>query len=262
MYYPGGNTVNVAVLCRRLGADTGYVGCVGDDQGGGILREALAIEGVDIGHLRVRSGATARTFIGNEQGDRKFLRSAPGVRNQYAFDHSDDTYIASFDLVHTSIYSDLGSNLSRVRSAARRLSFDFSNKWNEAVLHELVPGLEVAFVSAADATDHDCARILETCIGFGARLAVATRGAHGAMASNGIDAQVQEALPTSVVDTLGAGDGFIAGFLVAHLAGNTLASAMARGARCAQRVCTWQGGFGHGVPWQDSTVDLGCVSAD
>jgi fructoselysine 6-kinase len=52
-----------------------------------------------------------------------------------------------------------------------------------------------------------------------------------------------------VVDTLGAGDGFISGFLMAHLAGATLDEALAAGAHFAAKVCGWHGGFGHAAAW-------------
>lgn len=52
-----------------------------------------------------------------------------------------------------------------------------------------------------------------------------------------------------VVDTLGAGDGFIAAFLVAFLRGTSLPVAMRAGAEMAARVCTWRGSFGHAAPW-------------
>lgn len=43
--YPGGNAVNVAVMTARMGAETGYLGCVGEDEGGALVRSALVAEG-------------------------------------------------------------------------------------------------------------------------------------------------------------------------------------------------------------------------
>lgn len=52
-----------------------------------------------------------------------------------------------------------------------------------------------------------------------------------------------------MVDTLGAGDGFIAACLLAILDGVGIAATLAAGAEHAGRVCGYQGGFGHGVTW-------------
>jgi len=51
--FPGGGAVNFAVHAARLGADAGYVGVVGDDRHGSLLRDALMAEGVDTSFVRV-----------------------------------------------------------------------------------------------------------------------------------------------------------------------------------------------------------------
>ena len=52
MEYPGGNAVNVAVLARRLGAETSYLGCLGRDALGDLVHECLVAEGVDVSRCR------------------------------------------------------------------------------------------------------------------------------------------------------------------------------------------------------------------
>ena len=51
------------------------------------------------------------------------------------------------------------------------------------------------------------------------------------------------ALAVDPVDTTGAGDSFIAGFLVAHLRGTDLRSSLMAGARQARTTCLHVGGF-------------------
>jgi fructoselysine 6-kinase len=249
LQFPGGNAVNVAVLTRRAGAEAGYLGCTGNDVAGRLVRDALAAEGVDISRLRTREGANARALIAYEKGDRRFLGSRPGVRGQYALDAADFAYIARFDLTHSSIFSDLEAELPRIRSSAPLLSFDFSNRWTCTLLQHTLPSIDIAFLSVPDAEHATCVRLLRDCVGQGAKLAVVTRGARGAMAADRTGMCQQAALPTKVVDTLGAGDGFIAAFLIAHLRHDTLAEALRAGAEMAARVCTWRGAFGHAAPW-------------
>jgi fructoselysine 6-kinase len=250
LQFPGGNAVNVAALARRLGAEASYLGCWGDDEGGTILRAALEAEGVDLSRVReIADGETARARIAHENGDRRFVGSRPGVRARYALGDGDLAFIAGHDAVHTSCNSDLDGEIARIAHAARLLSYDYSEKWTEARLDCTLGRVDIAFFSAPGRDDAACHALLERAIAGGTAVAVATRGAAGAIGRAGAETRAQAVKPTRVVDTLGAGDGFIAGFLVAHLGGAPLADALDAGAAFAAAVCGWQGAFGHARPW-------------
>jgi ribokinase len=51
----GGKGCNQAIAAARLGAEVAFVGCVGDDALGEMIREALARDGIDAGHLLTTS---------------------------------------------------------------------------------------------------------------------------------------------------------------------------------------------------------------
>lgn len=250
LQFPGGNAVNVAVQARRLGAQTGYLGCLGSDEAGMLVADALRAEGVDASRCRVRAGDNARCFIGHDGHDRRFLRSQRGVRGEWGdFSPEDLAYIAGFDLVHASIYGELDGALATLRPAIRRFSFDFSERWTPANLAATLPWLDIAFLSFPGGSDVECSELARECAAAGPGIVVVTRGERGSLALAGGVFHRHGITPARIVDTLGAGDGFIAAFLLAVLEGRGVPAALAAGADNAAAACACQGGFGHGAPW-------------
>jgi fructoselysine 6-kinase len=257
LQFPGGNAVNVAVLARRRGAVASYLGCLGDDEGGALIFDALTREGVDLSRCRRIAGANARARIAHEGGDRRFIGSSPGVRARYDLGDEDFAFVARHDLTHTSIYSELEAALPRIAEAAPCLSFDYAERWTEDRIASTAPDVDIAFLSYPRQPDAACEDLLARCAASGIEVAVVTRGAAGAIACVNGRITRQAIVPTTVVDTLGAGDGFIAGFLLAHLRGAQTADALAAGADYAAEVCTWQGAFGHGAAWHAVSSTVG-----
>lgn len=249
LQFPGGNAVNVAVMARRLGCPAAYLGCLGDDDAGRLIEDALAAEGVETVRCRHPRGPNARVLIAHNAGDRRFVRSSPGVRGAWGgFDDEDLAYVAGFDHVHTSIYSELGPDLAAIGRAARGLSFDYSERWTAENLAATLPHVGIAFLSYPHVAAEDCRRLAEDCAARGPRTVVVTRGLAGSIAL--VDGRFHEGgvVPAETVDTLGAGDGFIAGFLVSYLTAPDIGAALAAGADNAARVCGHHGAFGHGRP--------------
>jgi sugar/nucleoside kinase (ribokinase family) len=79
---------------------------------------------------------------------------------------------------------------------------------------------------------------LQTCVARGAQVAVCTLGAQGAVAvdAHRVAHRVAAEPLARVVDTNGAGDGFMAGFLEAHLHGADVTTALRAGAQQAARA--------------------------
>lgn len=246
--FPGGNAVNVAVLTKRLGAEAAYLGCVGDDFLGDIVRDALIAEEVDCSHLRRAPGGNSWSRIRHVGNDRVFDGNHPSMRGDYHLADADFAWIAGFDLAHSSVYSKLEDELPAIRAAGPVLSFDYSAEYDDSYIARTAPHLDVAFLSAADPDDAACTALASSVAAYGPGLVVITRGAKGALALEAGEIRTQAIEAANVVDTLGAGDGFIAGLLMERLAGATLEHQLAAGARYAARVCEQRGAFGHETP--------------
>lgn len=101
-------------------------------------------------------------------------------------------------------------------------------------------GLDIAFGSSEpDRADAESTAFLAR----GARLAVITLGAAGSLATDGKRWVRSGAVATEVVDTTGAGDSFIAGFLDAYAKTLNLKECLAHGAMAGAAACRHRGGF-------------------
>lgn len=70
--YPGGGPVNMAVYTVRLGGEASYIGPVGNDSYGSIMREAIGQKGVNLSRLQVKEGRTAVSQVTLTDGERVF----------------------------------------------------------------------------------------------------------------------------------------------------------------------------------------------
>lgn len=251
--YPGGNCYNVAVFARRYGARAAFVGAMADDPAGRLMRDVLATEGVAADRLRMVEGLTAYCVIGHRDGDRMFLSNDYGV-SRFAPDADDIAYLAGFDAAHVGQSSGLDPWVPEF-AARTRLSYDFSTRREATHIARIAPHCWLATLSTGD-LDADAARkLMQQAVDGGAAWVLATRGAEGAWLTDGFQMHEISAHPARAVDTLGAGDSFIARVAVGLLRDEEPRATLAAAAEEAARTCSWFGAVGYGVPI-DLPVDL------
>jgi fructoselysine 6-kinase len=232
----GGNALNVAVQLRRAGLRSAYFGAVGRDQDGQRTIDRLVETNVDIAGLHLRDGVTAFTELTSDtSGDRIIGLEEFGVCQGYRPSDGDFARLAQMRHVHLGWLDDGGETKHRLVSLGVPVSQDLA-------VNRGAEGLDIAFASAGPSREA-AQRLLADALAQGARLVVVTMGALGSLASDGAAHAEIGAKPTTVLDTLGAGDTFIAGFLAARLAGRDLAEALAAGRDAAAETCTHFGGF-------------------
>jgi fructoselysine 6-kinase len=245
LMFPGGQALNVAVHARRVGVESGYVGVVGDDRAGLHVLASMDEEQIDTSNVRVMHGPNAHADVGLVDGNREFLGGDPGV-SIFELSDSDLRYLESADVIHSSESSYLEDQLDRLAGVAP-LSFDFSIRRDEAYLDSILPFVTIAEFSLADMGDDDTLAWIEQVHRAGPRLVLATRGPSDALLSDGRRLWRQPANPTDVVDTLGAGDAFIAHVLVGFIRGEPFEVSLASAAQAAATTCSSYGAFGHGI---------------
>lgn len=234
---PGGAPANVAVGLAKLGIDAGFIGKVGADAFGDFLRETLAQHRVNTDSLI--ADVTARTtlaFVATRSDGMKditFYRH-PGADIQLSPDELDAAAIQSAALFHYGSVS-LSHSPSReatleaikaAKTGGALLSYDANLRlmlWDDADeakqwIWEVMPYADVVKISEEEwefimgdvSFATGAKRILEQ---QGASLVVVTLGEKGCYYTNGSAEGAVDGFAAKVVDTLGAGDAFVAAML-------------------------------------------------
>lgn len=241
--FPGGNPVNVAVYTRRLGGAASYIGAVGTDRNGDILVSALQSKGVDTGHVQRLPGATALTHVILENGNRVFGEYEEGVMADFVLSDADIDFLCTHDLVVSGLWGRAEHALCHVKHRGIPVAFDCADRPEDPAAQIALPQTTVAFFSD-DGADGDMlkARMLSVAA-LGPKITVATRGHRGSLAYDGKRFFSYGIVPCPVVDTMGAGDSYIAGFLCAYLSGADIPACMASGAQTSAVTLGYAGAW-------------------
>jgi fructoselysine 6-kinase len=251
LLYPGGNAVNVAVHARRLGADAAYIGAVGTDPAGDVVLRALRAEAVDTSLTRVREGANAFAVVTVVDGNRTFSSGDLGV-SVFSLDGADLAAAATYDIVHTGECSNLEDQLPDLAGAARRLSFDFSERdWDYIEAH--AGHAQIAVRSCPGADLAQATAQAERLRALGPATVAVTLGARGALVLQET-VTYRPAPAGTIVDTLGAGDAFIARLLVGLAQDEPIEQLVGAATNYATAACATFGAFGYATPLDPSST--------
>ena len=257
----GGAELNVAIGLARLGLRTAYVSRVGSDAFGDEVVRTLRGEGVDVSRVQRsaqrQTGLMVKELRGPEDARVHYYRQGSAVTE---LDGLADAPPAR--CVHaTGITLALGDGparavrdlLSHARATGASVSFDpnFRLKlWplDDAVaaVREILPSVDDLLLSEAEALAIAATDDLDDALAWlterGIARVVVRRGAAGAVGWAGGERRTVAARPpAALVDCVGAGDAFTAGYLYERLSGAGFAAAMACGAWAAAHVIAHHG---------------------
>ncbi|MDO7907135.1 fructoselysine 6-kinase [Paenibacillus sp. JX-17] len=230
--FPGGNAVNVAVWLSRLGSRVSYTGWIGSDEEGQELLRRLSGSGIDLSHMYTVEGRTATTQVNLIQGERTMGEYHQGVMSRFKLTEEDLSFLSSHRCIHSVVWGHCHTHFPYWKERGLDTSFDFSDRFTDPLVKELAPVLDYAFFSYSKDDSYIRNFMTEMC-NHGTRNVIVTLGANGSMVYNGRRFIKRSAIQTVVVDTLGAGDSFIAGYLHVMMAGGSIRMGLEKGSRCA-----------------------------
>lgn len=228
--FPGGNPVNVAVYVKRMNGDSSYTGVVGNDNHGKFLIEAISAKGVDTSHVKVLDGKTAVTHVEIKNGDRILGDYDEGVMADFKLSEEDIDFLCSHDLVVSGIWGMIESELHKIKARGIPIAFDFADKMDHEITHKAIPYVDYAFFSNDSTNDDELYEFMKSVQSKGPNVVVVTRGSKGSIAYDGNEFTKCGIIECEVIDSMGAGDSYIAGFLIGILEGKAIAECMRKGA--------------------------------
>ncbi len=238
----GGAEANVAIHLARLGVGVRFAGRVGDDPFGARVRATLAAEGVHLESLETDADRPTGLYAKQPTTNGTIAHYYRRGSATSAWEHLDERALAEVNRVHvTGILASLGSGCFTIVGdlLARDVpvSFDVNYRpalWDgadaAAALLDLASRADIVFVGLDEAhelwgcTDVDHIRTLLPRVELVVKDAGRTAVAFAGDTCIGV-----AALPVAVVEPVGAGDAFAAGYLAARHSGGDVARALRTG---------------------------------
>ena len=238
----GGKGANQAVAAARLGARVAMVGCVGNDDYGVQLREALLAEQIDcqaVSTVEDSSGVALIVVDDNSQNAIVIVAGANGAMTPAVIDRFDavlqaaDVIICQLEIPDATV----GHAIKRARALGKTVilnpapaSRPLPADWFAAIDY-LIPNESEA--SALSGLPVDSLQSAESAanqlIAMGAGKVIITLGAQGSLFANGKGFEHFPAPKVQAVDTTAAGDTFVGGFAAALASGKSEAEAIRYG---------------------------------
>lgn len=234
----GGAELNFALGCARLGLKTGWVSRLGNDEFGRYIHNFVRGEGVDVSAVKLVDGhPTSLNFkeVMEDGSGRTFYYRENSPTKTLTMDTLDENYITNARLLHiTGVFPaiDRKKNVELIKHAVTLaknndllVSLDPNIRlklWNQEearqALTAFLPYVDIILTGVDEAEllfgVTEPKEIIEKCKDYGISSVAVKQGEQGAVGYHKGELLESSAVkPGKVVDTVGAGDGFDAGFV-------------------------------------------------
>lgn len=260
----GGSAAITAIGAARLGLSVGLCGVLGSDDLGQLMTVRLTEAGVDLTHVRLETSTPTGLSVILDRGDDRAVLTAPGT---IAALTDDDLYslpdrparhvhVASYYLMAMEYRAALPSTFDRWRESGVTTSLD--TNWDPAgrwELDDLLASTTLFLPNEAELTAIARSPIVERAIDVVAARGcdvVVKRGERGGASRVGdLGFRVVRTPPVEVVDAVGAGDSFNAGYLAGLLHGRSPGDALRMAVAAGTLSTSGRGGTGAQATLED-----------
>jgi 2-dehydro-3-deoxygluconokinase len=239
----GGAELNLAIGCARLGLKAGYISRLGNDEFGKYIKTFARGEGIDVSKVDLVEGyPTSLNFkeIMEDGNVRTFYYRDKSPTLTMTPDDLDEAYFQQAKILHlTGIFPAIDEkniaiierSIELAKKYGVKISFDpnirlrmWSKEEAREVLSKILPHVDILLAGDEEMEiiigERDPIAIIEKIKELGISFIAIKQGEKGSVGYyNGEIIESPSIKATKVVDTVGAGDGFNAGFIYGVLQG-------------------------------------------
>lgn len=236
-YYLTGNVVDTAVHLALLNQQVSMITTVANDVYGKDMLNLFKNVKMNTDHVKVVEGKTAITMMSMEGNNRVHGEYMEGVLDNMLFNDNDASFLISHDLIYSALWGKAEKTIIECKKCSPNIlvAFDFADRLDHPLVKELEDCIDIGFYSY-DKDDEWIRRFLVERRSKGNQVCVATLGENGSLVYDGTHFTTCGIYETTVVNTVGAGDSFIAGFIDGYLRNKTIRECCERGAWLASKV--------------------------
>ncbi|MDD7767079.1 MULTISPECIES: fructoselysine 6-kinase [Anaerococcus] len=241
----GGNPVNVSVYIKQLGGESSYIGAVGTDDFGKLMIDGIRNEGVDVSNVQINPGKTAVTQVKISGNERILGDYDEGVMKNFKLTEENRKFAIKHDLVVSGYWGNVEKEFKYFKENKVVTAFDFATNIKSDLTNETLPYIDYAFFSDDELSEdyEQLKEFIKNLYKIGPKMIIVTRGEKGSIVYDGEKFYEHGITPCKVVDTLGAGDSYIAGFLFSIINGKSIEVAMETGAKRSSKTISYDGAW-------------------
>lgn len=273
----GGAELNVAIGCARLGLKSGWISRLGNDDFGKYIMKTARGEGINTSEVKLVDGYQTSVYFREVLSDgssRSFYYREKSPTSTMKREDLNEEYFKEAKVLHiTGVFPSITKNnqeiiLEAVKLAKKNnltISFDpnirlkmWTKEEAKAYIEKILPNVDILLIGDEEIEillgETSIEDAIKTFHNYGIEKVIVKKGAKGAVGSDGKNVYEVDAIkPKALVDTVGAGDGFAAGFLTALCKGETLKDCVEFGNAVGSLVVGVEGD-NEGLPYYDDVL--------
>ena len=198
------------------------------------------------------SQAAARSAVRSLQGAfstkintvlEKLIHLRLHVEAAIDFPEEEIDFLCNHDLVVTGLWGNVHYDLKKIKQKGVRIAFDAATRPEDEAAQVAVLQADYFFFASDFGDTEELRQKMKELHAKGPNLVIVTLGEKGSLVYDGNDFTFFGIVPCRVVDTMGAGDSYIAGFLKGIMEEKNILDCMKMGAENASQTIGYHGAW-------------------